>query len=492
MVAKDGHLLVRRVILALLLLSGALLCVLEQSVQSDGSVVRTEHLDGEALHETLQVRVHRARINQVEHVLIALLALAHALECCEHLQLHLVFLLIPNRVLTQEIKLHRAWLGEKQVPDAQRAAPHRVRQVVVLLPARAQRQLVNQIHCHRHLHHLLVLGGPVLLVVLADAVDVVLELARLLVFLEVTLALDGALRRKLHVLPVLGVDGVAPARQPRHAVVVHHLPPLVPRQRAHRHRVLFTYVDGDVLWVDARLELAHLGVLASAPEQPRRLHPEIAHALLAPVDGGIQKLLLLLILLRLDGQLLLLGHVLLLLSLLEQVQVDGREVTLGDVLHEARVLGREHAHKVLPKILDKHRLGGVVGVLHHREHARHLLLCGAEVHGLIVVPHLDAMGLVRRGEEHAHVLQRLPQPGRLGRGGWAVAPLSLLRRLQLRLLRFGLARGGLGLGRARACRQRLLGFGGGGRLDALGERLVVAGAIIAGAGVVRVRVRGPA
>lgn len=44
MVAKDGHLLVRRVILALLLLSGALLCVLEQSVQSDGSVVRTEHL----------------------------------------------------------------------------------------------------------------------------------------------------------------------------------------------------------------------------------------------------------------------------------------------------------------------------------------------------------------------------------------------------------------------------------------------------------------
>ena len=38
-----------------------------------------------------------------------------------------------------------------------------------------------------------------------------------------------------------------------------------------------TYVDGDVPWVYSSLDLPHLRVLPSAPEQPRGLHPEIAH-----------------------------------------------------------------------------------------------------------------------------------------------------------------------------------------------------------------------
>ena len=36
-------------------------------------------------------------------------------------------------------------------------------------------------------------------------------------------------------------------------------------------------VDGDVFRIDASLEHAHLGVLSPAPEQPWRLHSEIAY-----------------------------------------------------------------------------------------------------------------------------------------------------------------------------------------------------------------------
>ena len=36
-------------------------------------------------------------------------------------------------------------------------------------------------------------------------------------------------------------------------------------------------VDGDVPGVHPPLELAHLGVLSPPPEQPWRLHPEVAH-----------------------------------------------------------------------------------------------------------------------------------------------------------------------------------------------------------------------
>ena len=42
-------------------------------------------------------------------------------------------------------------------------------------------------------------------------------------------------------------------------------------------------VDGDVSWIDPPLELAHLWMLTTAPEQSRWLHPEVAHL------DGIQK-----------------------------------------------------------------------------------------------------------------------------------------------------------------------------------------------------------
>ena len=38
-----------------------------------------------------------------------------------------------------------------------------------------------------------------------------------------------------------------------------------------------TNVDGDVSGVDASLQLAHLGMVPPPPEQPWRLHPEVAH-----------------------------------------------------------------------------------------------------------------------------------------------------------------------------------------------------------------------
>ena len=48
----------------------------------------------------------------------------------------------------------------------------------------------------------------------------------------------------------------------------------------HRGTPLFTEltnVDGDVSGVDTGLQLAHLGMVPPPPEQPRRLHSEVAH-----------------------------------------------------------------------------------------------------------------------------------------------------------------------------------------------------------------------
>jgi hypothetical protein len=43
------------------------------------------------------------------------------------------------------------------------------------------------------------------------------------------------------------------------------------------HWCILAYVDGDVPWVHALLDLAHLGVLATTTEQAGRLHTEVAN-----------------------------------------------------------------------------------------------------------------------------------------------------------------------------------------------------------------------
>mmetsp|Transcript_16304 Transcript_16304/g.39842 ORF Transcript_16304/g.39842 Transcript_16304/m.39842 type:complete len:546 (+) Transcript_16304:388-2025(+) len=331
-IAQHRHLLVGGVVRRLLHDQRAVgVRLLKQLVEDEGGVVRAEHLDGQARHQALQVLVHLGGVDLVEDVVVRLLALAELLQRGVHQRVHLVLLQVADGVLTQEVQLEGAGRAEVQVPHAQRAHPHRVRQVLVLLAARTQRQLVHQVRGDRELLLQLRAGLHLLQVVAADGVHRQLQLARLLVLLDVRLSFDGGRGAELHVLPVLGVDGVVPAGQPRDGVVVDHPLPLV-AGGGHGHLGLLADVDDDVLRRDALLDAPHLGVLATPAEQPRGLHAVVAHLLPPPVDGGPAVVFLQRVLLHLHFLLFVVGDVLLLLALLQVPHVDLREVALREVL----------------------------------------------------------------------------------------------------------------------------------------------------------------
>lgn len=68
---------------------------------------------------------------------------------------------------------------------------------------------------------------------------------------------------------------------------LHHSSSVTPHPSAQRS---LAAVDDDVLWLDPLLQHALLGVLASAPEQPRRLDLEVADALFVVVQQTVAEL----------------------------------------------------------------------------------------------------------------------------------------------------------------------------------------------------------
>ena len=161
--------------------------------------------------------------------------------------------------------------------DLECAAADRVRLVLVLLVARPQRQAIDEVQRRAHLPLLRILRRPVRPILLADAIDVLLQLPGLLVLRHVVLALEGAVRRQEHVLEVLGRYGILPERQPGHGVVVADGLPGLSRIGVLRDRRVRADVDRDVPRVDAPLDAPHLRMLPASAEQTRGLHAKVAN-----------------------------------------------------------------------------------------------------------------------------------------------------------------------------------------------------------------------
>ena len=209
---------------------------------------------------------------------------------------------------------------------AEGAAADCVSLVLVLLVASPQRELVDEVEGDCALADAHLLGLEVGLVALADAADVLLQLAGLLVLLPVLLALELG-RRVEHDVLDLVLDVLRPGRQPRHRVVVLDLLPAVSLRGFGHVRVLGA-VNDDVLWHHPALELALLGVLPAAAEQARGLSAEVADLLLVSVDSAESVLGLDGVVLLLLSLLLLLGAALALLRHFFEVLVDLGEVAL--------------------------------------------------------------------------------------------------------------------------------------------------------------------
>mmetsp|Transcript_14148 Transcript_14148/g.42705 ORF Transcript_14148/g.42705 Transcript_14148/m.42705 type:complete len:206 (+) Transcript_14148:1263-1880(+) len=204
----------------------------------------------------------------------------------------------------------------------------------------------------------------------------VFEAAGLLVLLAIGLCLPGAVGGQPHVLEAALVDRIVPVRQPRHRAVMPHLLPLMALVRSAWlwHGDTLSDVDGNVLGVDAALELAHLGMLPTAPEQARRLHPEVPHPLLHTVHQSHGVFLLSFLALLRNLLLLFVGSLLLFLLLLLKVPLHAPEVALVQGFDP--VAAAQNALEALPEVFVEHRLLGIVRVQHDSIHGRHLLLLG--------------------------------------------------------------------------------------------------------------------
>mmetsp|Transcript_44536 Transcript_44536/g.93173 ORF Transcript_44536/g.93173 Transcript_44536/m.93173 type:complete len:672 (+) Transcript_44536:195-2210(+) len=414
----------------------------ELLVERERRVVGAEHLGRQPGHEALEVLVEAARVELVEDVVLGLLALPlrRLLDQPRHDLAHLeeVFalrgadegdagvllplegallvvgaqleeVLVLDAVLAEELEEDGRALRvpvQRDVLAAQAAAADGVGLLRgVLLVARADREVVDEPQRHVLLHLQRRLGPQPLGDLLPDLDHVLLELARLLELLAVRLALEGRAGGHEDVLE-LAVDGVLVEGHPRRLVLVHHRRPRVPRQRAPRGARLHRAVDRDRLRLDHALHLAHLGVLAAAAEEAGGLDAEVSVLLEVGVEdhvdvGGLERLARLL-----DLGLLLLGQRLLLLPLLVNVRCDRLEVALLEVLDH--VVLSEGGLEGGPKVFDEHLLCGVVGLDHRGVHGRDRLLLARQVHRPPVVPHLDAVGLVLRGEDDAVVLEEAP------------------------------------------------------------------------------------
>lgn len=148
-------------------------------------------------HGTSSERTHRETIEEEVPDLLGLL-----LEDLEILKYHWIDLDgvdVANRVLAEEVERDLGGRRERDVLEAERAAANRVRLVLALLVSVPKREAVDEVDRSRPLtdRHLLV--AQVDAVVRADAVDVLLELARLLELLHVRLTLKRRAGGEEHV-----------------------------------------------------------------------------------------------------------------------------------------------------------------------------------------------------------------------------------------------------------------------------------------------------
>mmetsp|Transcript_121369 Transcript_121369/g.354772 ORF Transcript_121369/g.354772 Transcript_121369/m.354772 type:complete len:226 (+) Transcript_121369:1321-1998(+) len=176
-----------------------------------------------------------------------------------------------------------------------------------------------------------------------------------------------------------------------------------------RHAGVLRDVDRHLLRVGPRLQEALLGVLASAPEELRRLQPERTKPFSNPVDEGMGVPCSFLIILLLESLLLLLRPVQPLLPLLLAPDADVVEVALAEVL-DGRVRGQD-ALEDLPEVLNEDLLRLVVAAPDRRPVRGNLLCLGRELDGLALVLDGDTMGFVLGTVHQAVVLEGVPLLG---------------------------------------------------------------------------------
>jgi hypothetical protein len=114
-------------------------------------------------------------VDPIKQIVPILLILLKDLDILKHLIVNRHPLIVPDRVLAQEIEDDIIRLLECDVLAPQRATANRVRFVVALLISGTQCKLVDEVHRRRPLsvgHHLVLQIGRV---VLPDAVDVALR-----------------------------------------------------------------------------------------------------------------------------------------------------------------------------------------------------------------------------------------------------------------------------------------------------------------------------
>mmetsp|Transcript_1037 Transcript_1037/g.3048 ORF Transcript_1037/g.3048 Transcript_1037/m.3048 type:complete len:222 (+) Transcript_1037:1918-2583(+) len=185
----------------------------------------------------------------------------------------------------------------------------------------------------------------------------------------------------------------------------------MPGHRAARRHSIAVHVDADLLRHHPFLDRAHLGVLAAAAEQARRLHHDVAHLLQVAVHERKLVHAHLLLLGQLLLHLLLLGSVPPRFPLLLQMLPDQRKVALVKFLDH--VVSAQHLLEAVEEVLVEDGSQRWIAQLravgsHQRVKRGHLLLLLGQVHRLAVVQQLDAVRLVVGREEHAVVTQRAP------------------------------------------------------------------------------------
>ncbi|GIX63784.1 3-demethylubiquinone-9 3-methyltransferase-like protein [Babesia caballi] len=379
--------------------------------QRHRGVVRPEDLRRQPHHELLQVLVQLGRRDLVEDVQARLLLA----ELAQVFARHLVDgdrVEVANGVLAEEVQRDGVGLAaELNVLHAQAAAPHRVRLLRVLLSAHSQRQEVDEVRCRAQLALDRVRGPHLLLVVTAHGVDVLLQLARLVVLQKVVEPLELGLCRRVHVLELV-VDRVAVVGQPRDGTVVEHVGPAVPVPLEHvhlGHRRVLGQVQHDAAGKHAGLQQPLLRVEAAPLEEPRRLHAVGAHLLADPVHQGVAEALLLLRSLLLE-RLVVLLVLLFVLLLVVKVLLDRREVAVGKLaaLHADRVPLGQHVDEGLPEVTLVNRALLVLRPDGLRPEGGHLLQVGRQRHDITPKLDGDAVRPVLGREDHPVVLEVLP------------------------------------------------------------------------------------
>ena len=186
MVTQNRHLTVRiRVPRNLLVHRGVVQIVfVQQRLERRRGVVGTEHLRRQPFHVRRQVLVQSARVDSVEQSVLVRLAVAFEQpDVLEHLRADLDSVVVPDRVLAEEVEDHvfetiRRVALERDVLAAERATADRVSLVLALLVTSTQSEDVDEVHGGRTLALGHDLRFEVSVIVGTDLVDVFLQVSR--------------------------------------------------------------------------------------------------------------------------------------------------------------------------------------------------------------------------------------------------------------------------------------------------------------------------